>query len=75
MVKQLKVDPWDTCEVTTESQRDSRNAIQQNRLNASVDIQSDYAEILNKSDAKFTGDVFYQENGFAFTQRPSSTST
>jgi LPS-assembly protein len=65
MVKQLKVDPWDTCEVTTESQRDSRNAIQQNRLNASVDIQSDYAEILNKSDAKFTGDVFYQENGFA----------
>jgi len=94
MVKQLKVDPWDTCEVTTDTLRESRKAIQQNRLNSDVEIQSDYAEILNKSDAKFagdvlvnradqsitadqvtynnqqekataSGDVFYQENGFA----------
>ena len=94
MVRQLKVDPWDTCEVTTDSLRESRNSIQQNRLNSEVNIQSDYAEVLDKSNAKFSGDVlvnradqsitsdqltynnqqesasasgdvFYQENGFA----------
>lgn len=94
MVKQLKVDPWDTCEVSTDTLRENRKTIQQDRLNSNVKIQSDYAEILNKSDAKFSGDVlvnradqsitadqvtynnqqesasasgdvFYQENGFA----------
>ncbi len=57
MVKQLKADPWDTCEVTPEATVTSRQTIQQNRLNADVHIQSDYAEILNKNDAQFSGDV------------------
>lgn len=57
MVNQLAANPWDTCEVTTDTLRESRNSIQQSRLNADVDIQADYAEVLNKSDAQFTGDV------------------
>jgi len=57
MVKQLAVDPWDTCEVTTDSLRNSRTEIQQNRVNANVDIQADYAELIGKNDAKFSGDV------------------
>ena len=57
MVKQLAVDPWDTCEVTTDSLRKSRTEIQQDRLNANVDIQADYAELIGKNDAKFSGDV------------------
>jgi len=94
MVKQLKADPWDTCEVVPEATVTSRQAIQQNRLNAEIHIESDYAEILNKNVAKFngdvqvkradqsvtadqviynsskddasaSGDVFYQESGFA----------
>jgi LPS-assembly protein len=94
MVKQLDNDPWDTCEVNTETMRTSRNEIQQDRLSSEVQVQSDYAEILDKNDARFTGDVqvkradqsitadqvtynsskddasatgdvFYQENGFA----------
>jgi len=94
MVKQLKADPWDTCEVAPIATETNRQTIQQNRLNADVHIQSDYAEILNENDAQFSGDVqvkradqsitadqviynsskdaasasgdvFYQENGFA----------
>ncbi len=57
MVQQLEADPWDTCEVSTEELRESRKAIQQSRLNAEVNIQSDYAEILEKNDAQFSGDV------------------
>ncbi len=57
MVKQLKVDPWDTCEVTSESPQANQNTIQQNRLNADINIQSDYAEILTRTNAKYTGDV------------------
>ena len=57
MVKQLEVDPWDTCEVSTDRLREGRQAIQQTRLNADVDIQADYAELINKSDAQFSGDV------------------
>lgn len=57
MVKQLEVDPWDTCEVSTDQLREGRQAIQQTRLNADVDIQADYAELTDKSDAQFSGDV------------------
>ncbi|MEH6504592.1 MAG: LPS assembly protein LptD [Cycloclasticus sp.] len=57
MVKQLAVNPWQTCDVTTEALRASREDIRQSRLNASVDIQADYSELTGRNDAKFTGDV------------------
>lgn len=57
MVKQLKANPWDTCNVSTDTLRQSRQALQQNRLNAEVNIQSDYAEVLNENNARFSGDV------------------
>lgn len=94
MVDQLAINPWDTCEVTTNEAQENQNLVQQNRLNASVSVQSDYAEVINENDARFSGDVlvrradqsitadqvtynnidetasasgdvFYQENGFA----------
>lgn len=57
MVKQLRSDPWDTCGVTTNGLLNSRKTIQENRLDANVNIQSDYAEVLNKSDSHFSGNV------------------
>lgn len=57
MIKQLAVNPWETCEVTTETLRASREEIKQSRLNANVDIQADYSELTGQNNAKFTGDV------------------
>lgn len=57
MVQQLAVNPWDTCKVTTVDLRDSKNVVQQNRLNADVTVRADYAMVLNKSNSEFSGDV------------------
>jgi len=58
MVQHLAVNPWDNCEVNSDDQdtADSQ-ALQQQRLNAPVNIEADYTEILNKDDARFSGDV------------------
>jgi LPS-assembly protein len=57
MITQLAVNPWDTCEVTTEALRASRQEIRQDRLNANVDIQANYSELTGKNNATFSGDV------------------
>ncbi len=58
MVQQLAVNPWDNCDVITDEKASADSpAIQQQRLDAEVNIEADYAEILNKDDARFSGDV------------------
>jgi len=58
MVQHLAVNPWDTCEVSTDEQADANaQDLQKKRLNAQVNIEADYAEILNQDNASFNGDV------------------
>jgi len=59
MVSHLAVNPWDTCEVIKkdDDRRAEQQILLQNRLNASTEIQADYAEIINKDNAQFNGDV------------------
>lgn len=94
MVSHLAVNPWSTCEAPINLTQHNRVSLDQTRSNANLDIQSDYAELVNQNNAIFTGnvaikradqfltadkvdyknksghvgatgDVFYQEKGFA----------
>ncbi|ORU90295.1 MAG: organic solvent tolerance protein [Cycloclasticus sp. symbiont of Poecilosclerida sp. M] len=57
MAKQLAVNPWDTCTVTTKDLRAKRLEIVENRKDAELEIQADYAELADQADATFSGDV------------------
>lgn len=57
MISKLDTNPWGTCEITPKESQVSQQQVKQNRLNATVDIQSDYAELLDRDTALFTGNV------------------
>jgi len=58
MVQHLAVNPWDTCEISSDEKADADAlALQKERLNAKVSVEADYAEIINKDNARFSGDV------------------
>jgi LPS-assembly protein len=57
MVSHLAVNPWNTCEAPVKSTQDNRSSLEHARNKANVDIQADYAELINQNNALFTGDV------------------
>ena len=57
MVAQLASDPWDNCELVEEKPIVDTQETTQARLNASTDIQANYAELADENTAEFSGDV------------------
>lgn len=57
MASQLSVDPWSTCDASTQRNVFNNSPLDKTRNNAVAHIEANYAELLNQNNALFSGDV------------------